>query len=68
MQYSAEEMMTVIASRELRDGEVVFVGIGLPNLACDLARPTLAPKLVLVYEAVSEEATQDGLHMSSGDR
>ncbi|MDB4909725.1 MAG: hypothetical protein JWO39_548, partial [Gemmatimonadetes bacterium] len=26
--------MTVVAARELRDGEIVFVGIGLPNLAC----------------------------------
>ena len=30
--------MVAAAARELRDGEVVFVGIGLPNLACNLAR------------------------------
>jgi glutaconate CoA-transferase subunit B len=29
--------MIVHAARELRDGEVIFVGIGLPNLACNLA-------------------------------
>src|SRR5881396_2018776 len=33
-------MMAAVAARELRDGEVVFVGIGLPNLACNLARAT----------------------------
>jgi len=33
-------MMAVVAARELADGEVVFVGIGLPNLACNLARRT----------------------------
>ena len=32
--------MAAVAARELADGEVVFVGIGLPNLACNLARRT----------------------------
>ena len=41
LSYTPAEMMTAVAARELRDGEVVFVGIGLPNLACNLAaRPT----------------------------
>src|SRR5438477_651894 len=44
-------MMASVAARELVDGEVVFVGIGLPNLACNLARATHAPHLVLVYES-----------------
>ncbi|HEY4691502.1 MAG TPA: CoA-transferase, partial [Anaerolineae bacterium] len=49
--YSSSEMMTVAASRLLRDGDVVFVGIGLPNLACNLARRTHAPNLNMIYEA-----------------
>src|SRR6266704_2581367 len=44
-------MMATVAARELADGEVVFVGIGLPNLACNLARATHAPHLVLIYES-----------------
>src|SRR5260370_828884 len=44
-------MMAAVAARELGDGEVVFVGIGLPNLACNLARGTHAPHLVLIYES-----------------
>ena len=48
--YSPSEMMAAVAARELRDGEVTFVGIGLPNLACNLARATHAPNLVLIYE------------------
>ena len=43
--------MTINAARLLRDGDVVFVGVGLPNLACNLARRTHAPNLTLVYEA-----------------
>ena len=41
--YTANELMVCQAARQLRDGEVVFVGIGLPNLACNLARRLHAP-------------------------
>jgi glutaconate CoA-transferase subunit B len=61
------EAMAVAAARELRDGEVVFVGIGLPNLACNLARATHAPGLVLVYESGAVGAVPDRLPVSIGD-
>src|SRR5215207_1720607 len=60
-------MMTAVASRELRDGEVVFVGIGLPNLACNLARGTHAPNLVLIYESGAVGAVPERLPVSIGD-
>ncbi len=59
--------MTAVAARELRDGEVVFVGIGLPNLACNLARATHAPSLVLIYESGAVGAEPERLPMSIGD-
>lgn len=59
--------MVVAASRELRDGEVVFVGIGLPNLACLLARATHAPNLVLIYESGAVGARPERLPLSIGD-
>ena len=59
--------MAVVAARELRDGEVVFVGIGLPNLACNLARATHAPRLVLVYESGAVGAVPARLPVSIGD-
>ncbi len=40
--------MAAVAARELADYQTVFVGIGLPNLACNLARATHAPNLVLI--------------------
>jgi len=67
MTYTSAELMTVVAARELRDGEVVFVGIGLPNLACNLARATHAPNLVLVYESGAVGAVPDRLPVSIGD-
>ncbi len=60
-------MMTVAAARELRDGDVVFVGIGLPNLACNLARATHAPRLVLIYESGAVGAAPERLPVSIGD-
>src|SRR5438105_6211261 len=65
--YSAADMMTVIAARALRDGEVVFVGIGLPSLACNLALRTHAPALVLIYESGAVGATPERLPLSIGD-
>jgi len=59
--------MAAVAARELRDGEVVFVGIGLPNLACNLARATHAPNLVLIYESGAVGASPSRLPVSIGD-
>ncbi len=65
--YTPSEMMATVAARELRDGEVVFVGIGLPNLACNLARATHAPRLVLIYESGAIGAQPERLPVSIGD-
>jgi glutaconate CoA-transferase subunit B len=67
MSYTPAEMMATVAARELRDGEVVFVGIGLPNLACNLARATHAPRLVLIYESGAVGAEPERLPVSIGD-
>ena len=65
--YAPSEMMAAVAARELRDGEVVFVGIGLPNLACNLARALHAPNLVLIYESGAVGAVPERLPVSIGD-
>jgi glutaconate CoA-transferase subunit B len=59
--------MTVNAARLLRNGDVVFVGVGLPNLACNLARRTHAPDLVMIYEAGVIGAQPRRLPLSIGD-
>jgi glutaconate CoA-transferase subunit B len=46
---------------------VVFVGIGLPNIACNLAQRTVAPQLELVYEAGVYGAQPSRLPLSIGD-
>jgi glutaconate CoA-transferase subunit B len=67
MTHTPSELMATVAARELRDGEVVFVGIGLPNLACNLARATHAPNLVLIYESGAVGAIPERLPVSIGD-
>jgi glutaconate CoA-transferase subunit B len=65
--YSAPELLTINAARLLRDGDVVFVGVGLPNLACNLARRTHAPNLLMIYEAGVIGAQPARLPLSIGD-
>src|ERR1700754_342484 len=65
--FSLKELMVCQAARQLRDGEVVFVGIGLPNLACNLARRLHAPQLVLIYESGAVGADPKRLPISIGD-
>jgi glutaconate CoA-transferase subunit B len=65
--YSRDEMMTVAAARLLRDGQVCFVGIGLPSAACNLARLTHAPGLVLIYESGTIGTRPSVLPLSIGD-
>lgn len=65
--YSADEIMTVTAARQLRNGAVCFVGIGLPSAACNLARRTHAPDLVLIYESGTVGACPTVLPLSIGD-
>jgi glutaconate CoA-transferase subunit B len=60
-------MMAVEAARHLHDGDVCFVGIGLPSLACNLARATHAPSCVLIYESGTIGAKPEHLPLSIGD-
>ena len=65
--WTADEMMAVEAARRLRDGDVCFVGIGLPSLAANLARATHAPRCVLIYESGTIGAKPAELPLSIGD-
>ncbi len=67
LKYSAAELMIINAARLLRDGDVVFVGVGQPNLACNLAKRTHAPRLVMIYEAGVIGAEPARLPLSIGD-
>src|SRR5437868_12259919 len=50
MEVRATEIMAAAGARELKDGETVVVGIGLPQVACFLAKATHAPNLTPLLE------------------
>ena len=62
-------MMTVAAARQLADGTVCFVGIGIPSLAANLARTLDAPNCVLIYESgcIGAKPTVPPLSIGDGE-
>src|SRR5579859_1200115 len=67
VEYTASEMMTIAASRALRNTDVCFVGIGAPSAACNLARLTHAPDITLFYEYGTLATKPSILPLSIGD-
>jgi glutaconate CoA-transferase, subunit B len=49
-QYSASEIITVLSARQLKDGQIVFAGIGTPLLAATLAQRLHCPGLTILFE------------------
>jgi glutaconate CoA-transferase subunit B len=65
--YTDSEMMIAVAARMLKGSRTVFVGVGLPNIACNLARHTVAPDMELIYESGVYGARPERLPLSIGD-
>jgi glutaconate CoA-transferase subunit B len=65
--YTDSEVMVAVAARVLKGARTVFVGVGLPNIACNLARYTVAPDLELIYESGVYGARPERLPLSIGD-
>ena len=65
--WTTDEIMTITAARRLRDGTSVFVGIGLPSMAANLARRIHAPDIALIYESGALGAKPEFVPLSIGD-
>jgi glutaconate CoA-transferase, subunit B len=65
--YTPAEMMIVASARQLAGEQICFVGVGPPNIACNLAKRTVAPDLELVYESGVFGAVPARLPLSIGD-
>jgi glutaconate CoA-transferase subunit B len=65
--YTLTEIMAVTAAREIREGEVVFAGTGLPMLSAMLAQRTHAPNCCIIFEAGTIASRLAHLPMSVGD-
>jgi glutaconate CoA-transferase subunit B len=62
-----QEMMIAVASRVFRDGQTAFIGVGVTNLAANLARRTRTPGLVMIYESGIVGAKPFKMPLSVGD-
>jgi glutaconate CoA-transferase subunit B len=65
--WTRSEMMIVASARQLAGQRVTFVGIGLPNIVCNLALRTSNPELELVYESGIFGSAPKRLPLSIGD-
>jgi glutaconate CoA-transferase subunit B len=50
-EFTTLELMAVCGSKQIKNGEVVFIGTGLPLISAMLAKKTHAPRAKIVYEA-----------------
>ncbi|GAA1787130.1 CoA-transferase subunit beta [Planosporangium flavigriseum] len=66
-EWTSDELMTINAARALVGARTVFVGIGLPSTAANLARRTAHPDLVLIYESGTLGSKPTRLPLSIGD-
>jgi glutaconate CoA-transferase subunit B len=48
--YTAGELLAILSARQLKDGQVVFAGVGIPLLAATLAQRLHGPGLTILFE------------------
>ncbi len=60
------EMIAYVLSKEIEDGEIVYIGTGLPMVAGILAKKTHAPNITLVYESGAQNPIQGDMPWSVG--
>ncbi|MDO4314149.1 MAG: CoA-transferase [Oscillospiraceae bacterium] len=65
--YTLSELMIVASAREIRDGEVVFAGVGNPLLGALLAQRTHAPNAVIATESGAVGPRPKRLILGIGD-
>ncbi len=69
-EYTSFELMAAAGAREVKDGEIVAVGLGLPVVATFLAKRTHAPNITILLElgVVDPEPLEVGVHGLSDPR
>jgi glutaconate CoA-transferase subunit B len=66
-EFNALELMAVCGSKQIKNGEVVFIGTGLPLIAAMLAKKTHAPGAKIVYEAGYIDSNAKDIALSIAD-
>ena len=67
MEYTSREMMTIVAAREIKNGDIVFCGTGISMLAAMAAKNINAPESVIFFETGSIDARLEELPLAVAD-
>ena len=66
-EFTTLELMAVCGSRQIKNGDVVFIGTGLPLIAAMLAKKTHATGAKIVYEAGFIDSNAKDIALSIAD-
>jgi glutaconate CoA-transferase subunit B len=66
-EFNTLELMAVCGSRQIKNGDVVFIGTGLPMIAALLAKRTHAPGAKIVFEAGFIDSNARDIALSIAD-
>lgn len=67
MEYTLKEMMTIMAAREIRDGDIVFCGTGISMVAAMAAKQINAPESIIFFETGAIDSKLDEIPMAVAD-
>ena len=65
--YTLREMMTIVAAREIKDGDIVFCGTGISMLAAMAAKKINAPDSVIFFETGAIDAKLEEIPLAVAD-
>ncbi len=65
--YSPKEIMAIMAAREIKDGDIVFVGTGISMLAATAAKNINAPGSVIFFETGAIDSLVEELPLAVAD-
>jgi glutaconate CoA-transferase, subunit B len=67
VEYTLREMMTIMAAREIHNGDIVFCGTGLSMLAAMAAKNISAPNSVIFFETGAIDSRLEEIPLAVGD-
>jgi glutaconate CoA-transferase subunit B len=65
--FTLQEMMAIMAAREIKDGDIVFCGTGISMLAAMAAKKINAPQSVIFFETGSVDSLLEELPLAVSD-
>jgi len=66
-EYTLREMMTIVAAREIKNGDIVFGGTGISMLAAMAAKNINAPESVMFFETGAIDSKLDEIPLAVAD-